>query len=137
MAWIKPDLVIVVYANIKELQIFEDYALYFDYFNKVWMDGMYKIKVWNVSGKLGGNPNLKQFVKHANNVIESFHMLLNYVLRQSHQPNIPEFIDAIKYIECRTKGDLFRYQNKDIIDVIFFCLSVKEYIRKQNLSGNI
>jgi len=118
LPFILTEHVPVLFDKIKALQEFQAYSEYFKYFYSTWINGNYKVELWNVISKIQAHPELSSTIKHSNNIIESFHSLLNFVLLKSAQPTANDFVEALKYIECRTMNDLLHHDNKPLILVI-------------------
>ena len=113
-----PTKVPLILNSIKGLEVFKEYEPYFIYFESTWINGSYSIELWNVISKLKAYPELITSLRHSNNLIESFHSLLNFTLLKSPQPTMNEFLEGLKYIEGRTLNNLLNYDNKPLIAVV-------------------
>jgi len=119
LAFIDESKIVKVFEAIKNLTCFADYNKYFDYFSDTWIDGNFSIELWNSFNKVTQQAEYCDKLKHSNNTIESFHSLLNYILKKSSRPTIGEFIQAMRDVEGITKTNLNVYENKFVISVTF------------------
>jgi len=132
LAFIEELKINKVFEAISAVECFEDYQEYFDYFSNTWLNGNFPIDLWNGYNKITHQVEYSDKLKHSNNTIESFHSLLNYILKKSSQPTIAEFLDAMKDVEAIAKTNLNVYQNKYVISVSFLFLIDLIYFRKMN-----
>lgn len=112
-----------VFKRIVSLEEFAEYNDYFDYFESTWLKGYYPISIWSVDAKKDDKDEFPAWLKHSNNLIESFHSLLKFILRKSEQPTITEFIEGLAYIEANSMNTLYNYKGESTYDVSFFSLS--------------
>ena len=128
LAFIDSSKIDSLFESIKGLEHFAEYESYFQYFEKTWLFGNFTREMWNTFNKLTNKTEYCEKLKHSNNTIESFHSLLNFILKKSHHPTIVEFVEGMKDVEANAKMNLNYYQNKTLVKVLKFICCYFYYI---------
>ena len=124
LVFIQEQDVKAVFECMRDFPKFASYTGYFNYFNDVWIDGHFPIKLWSVAAKKDLDPSYSEWMKYSNNMIESFHGVLNYALKKSVKPTMLEFITGLKFIEANAINNLNTYDDKYNYDVKHLILSL-------------
>jgi len=120
LVYINESSIFGVFRCISNLSYFCEYESYFTYFSNVWLNGNFPTGIWSVASKRDIDQRFYEWLKHSNNMIESFHGVLNYTLKKSEKPTMLEFVFALKFVEANAINTLNTYDDKYVYDVMLF-----------------